>query len=462
MQPSNSTKLPLVFYGDDFTGSTDALEVLTAAGLKCALFLVPPTPELLAEMGGFDAIGIAGDSRALSNAEMDEVLPDIFQAIKRLSPSLVHYKVCSTFDSAPSAGSIGHVIGLATRTFGGAGVPIVAGNPALGRYCLFGNLYALSKTDHTVHRIDRHPVMRAHPITPMHEADLSVHIGLQKKLSIAKIDFLQLEEASDLTALVREVSARHDAVLFDGATQAHMTSAGRVLTELSASEAPVFVVGSSGVEYGLTQHWHSSGLVATRRSQVAPLRAADQVLVISGSASPLSRAQIETAIEHGFVEMAVDAAALIADSHRSTTLREVVAEATSHLKEGRSVIVHTAKGPDDSRIEQMIEAMLGKGLPRDEARVRGGKQLAIELGHVVLEILKNHPLKRLVVSGGDTSSQITKILAPDALVIKSDISPGAPLCELLSKKPYLADLEVALKGGQMGNRDYFVKALRGQ
>lgn len=85
----------------------------------------------------------------------------------------------------------------------------------------------------------------------------------------------------------------------------------------------------------------------------------------------------------------------------------------------------------------------------------------MEVGQVALEILKAFPLKRLVVSGGDTSSQVTKVLAPDALVIKSDISPGAPLCQMHSREPYLKDVEIALKGGQMGDRDYFVKALRG-
>ncbi|MNC13069.1 hypothetical protein D3C75_608010 [compost metagenome] len=109
----------------------------------------------------------------------------------------------------------------------------------------------------------------------------------------------------------------------------------------------------------------------------------------------------------------------------------------------------------------MIKAMLLEGLLRDEARVQGGKKLAVELGRVVLEILKAFPLKRLVVSGGDTSSQVTKILAPDALVIKSEISPGAPLCQMHSHKSYLSKLEVALKGGQMGDRDYFIKTLRG-
>jgi uncharacterized protein YgbK (DUF1537 family) len=35
--------LRLAFYGDDFTGSTDALEALTSAGLRSVLFLEPPT-----------------------------------------------------------------------------------------------------------------------------------------------------------------------------------------------------------------------------------------------------------------------------------------------------------------------------------------------------------------------------------------------------------------------------------
>ncbi|MFG0752912.1 four-carbon acid sugar kinase family protein [Pseudomonas sp. TYF_14] len=461
MSSQHVTKLPLVFYGDDFTGSTDALEVLTAAGLKCALFLDPPTPELLAELGGFDAIGIAGDSRALSNAEMDVALPEIFEGIKRLSPALIHYKVCSTFDSADSVGSIGHVIELASRIYGVKGVPIIAGNPALGRYCVFGNLYALSKTDHKVHRIDRHPIMSAHPITPMHEADLSIHIGRQKNLSIGKVDIRQLERSAELSRLVDEMSQQHDAVLFDGTDDSHMTTAGQVLTELSSGADPVFVVGSSGVEYGLTQYWRTAGVFPPRASLAAPLKPAEQVLVISGSASPLSQSQIETAIDYGFVELEVDAAALITESRKSAAIRDVVMAAVSHLEEGRSVLIHTAKGPGDSRIGQMIEAMLQKGLPRDEARVQGGKQLAMEVGQVALEILKAFPLKRLVVSGGDTSSQVTKVLAPDALVIKSDISPGAPLCQMHSREPYLKDVEIALKGGQMGDRDYFVKALRG-
>jgi uncharacterized protein YgbK (DUF1537 family) len=42
------SELALTFYGDDFTGSTDALEALTLGGVPAALFLEPPTPAQLA------------------------------------------------------------------------------------------------------------------------------------------------------------------------------------------------------------------------------------------------------------------------------------------------------------------------------------------------------------------------------------------------------------------------------
>ncbi len=78
------TDLRLAFYGDDFTGSTDALEVLAFAGLRCALFLAVPSVDTLRELGPFDAIGIAGDSRGMSPAEMDSRLPVVLAAMSGL------------------------------------------------------------------------------------------------------------------------------------------------------------------------------------------------------------------------------------------------------------------------------------------------------------------------------------------------------------------------------------------
>jgi len=41
--------LRLAFYGDDFTGSTDALEALAANGVPSVLFTAPPDEQQLAK-----------------------------------------------------------------------------------------------------------------------------------------------------------------------------------------------------------------------------------------------------------------------------------------------------------------------------------------------------------------------------------------------------------------------------
>ena len=85
----------------------------------------------------------------------------------------------------------------------------------------------------------------------------------------------------------------------------------------------------------------------------------------------------------------------------------------------------------------------------------------LRLGELVDALLRAHPLQRLLLSGGDTSSHVTQRLAPKALRVVAGLAPGAPLCRAISREPHLAQLEIALKGGQMGQPDYFVKALRG-
>lgn len=460
--------LRLAFYGDDFTGSTDALEVLAFSGLRCALFLKPPTRAQLDALGGFDAIGIAGASRAMSPAEMDDALPAVFHTMRELGAPLVHYKVCSTFDSAPGIGSIGRVMEIARDTFGDTPIPVVAGTPALQRYCLFGNLFARSGTDGQIYRIDRHPIMSVHPVTPMDEGDLIRHLNRQTSLPIAGVNLTNfdgsrstLDRALDAT-LDATLVTQPAAILFDTADSGHLTEIGRLLQQLGERAPGTFTVGSSGVEYALTQWWAETGqLPQTSRSydECAP---AAPILAVSGSASPLSAAQIDAAIAAGFTNLAVDARALVSATQWQDALQRLVAQTSDALQSGRSVIMHTARGPHDPRVGAMIDSLMHSGLSRDEAKHQGGRLLGQRLGAIVQAVLKAVPLRRLILSGGDTSSQITQVLGPDALEIAARLTPGAPLCRVISDKPHLRDLELALKGGQMGGADYFVMARVGR
>ncbi len=460
---SRSSPLRLAFYGDDFTGSTDALEVLAFAGLRCALFLDPPTREALSSLGGYDAIGVTGDSRGMSPAEMDEALPPIFQALSVLGAPIVHYKVCSTFDSSPAIGSIGHAMDLARRTFGPARMPIVAGTPGLARYCAFGNLFARSGTDGLTYRIDRHPIMRVHPVTPMDEADLTVHLGRQTTAPIGKFTLPHFFQGR--TALQAQYAASmqeaRGALLIDSTEKSHLTEVGGLLLSQGTPERPSFVVGPSGVEYALTQWWAEHGEFPGTSQRFESFPAVRQVLALSGSASALSARQIDAAVAAGFAEIAIDASALVDGARWEGAAAALVERAIALLAQGQSVILHTARGPDDPRIHALIDSLVARGESPEQARHGGGRLLGIRLGEVVQKILLATPVQRLLLSGGDTSSQITRILAPQALEVEARLSPGAPLCRVISDQPHLRDLQIALKGGQMGDASYFVRALQG-
>src|SRR5438067_2807158 len=126
------SKLLLSFYGDDFTGSTDAMESLARAGIRTVLFTGPPTPAQLARHPDLQAFGVAGMTRSMPPAEMERTLRPALASLKQAGAAIVHYKVCSTFDSSPTVGSIGRVIEIGLELFDIKFVPIVVGAPALG------------------------------------------------------------------------------------------------------------------------------------------------------------------------------------------------------------------------------------------------------------------------------------------------------------------------------------------
>ena len=128
------------FYGDDFTGSADALINYHRFGLRTALLLSPgATPELARSL---DVLGVAGVSRSLPVEQMEAEIRPVFEAFRDLHPAAVQYKVCSTFDSSPRIGSIGRACEIATEVFGPRPIPVLPAQPELGRWTAFGNHFA--------------------------------------------------------------------------------------------------------------------------------------------------------------------------------------------------------------------------------------------------------------------------------------------------------------------------------
>lgn len=443
------------FYGDDFTGSTDSMEVLSRAGLRTALFVDMPGPEDVARIPGLRAVGLAGVSRSLSPAAMEAELPSLFAGMKALDAPLFHVKVCSTFDSSPRIGSIGRTIELALRQFDSAIVPLVVGAPALNRFCVFGNLFARSGPESEIFRLDRHPTMSRHPVTPMHESDLRAHLALQTDLRTGLVSALDLDAGPKHVAqrVAEFTEAGSKIALFDTLTQDHLAVVGRELWRAALADPPLLVVGSSGVEYALCAFWRQSGILPeSPRYAAGPV---DQILVVSGSCSPVTDRQIGAAVESGFAEIALDPSRLVHEGPAGAAIEQTVGEILRALETGRSVVAHTCRGPDDPR----LTASERLGAAGDSART--GAALGRSLGSLARAVLRRRQLKRLIVAGGDTSGHAARALGIIALEMAAPMAPGSPLCRVSSSDPSVDGLEIVFKGGQVGAIDLFEAVRRG-
>ena len=446
VQPPASPLL-LAYHGDDFTGSTDALEALTAAGVPTVLFLQVPTAAMLARFPRVRAVGLAGQARGRSPAWMREHLAPALQALAALGAPILHYKVCSTFDSSPAIGSIGCAIELGLPLVGGRWSPMIVGAPRLGRYTAFGHLFAVAQG--TGHRLDRHPTMARHPVTPMGESDLRLHLGAQTPLRRELIDFTQLKAGAGAARLEAICAAGSDVpvVLIDVLDDDTLRAAGAMVWEQRG--AGLFTASSSGLQYALAAHWQATGLV-DKPAALPAAASVDAVAAVSGSCSPGTAAQIAWAAGHGFTTLRLDVRRLLANSAAETA--RVVEAAAAALATGSSPLVYTAAGPDDPAVLDFDAAAAAAGLGRAEAAERTGEALAA----VLCALLDRVPtLRRVAVAGGDSSGAVATALDVQALTLQASLVPGAPLCRAWSARPARDGLEIVLKGGQMGGDDFF-------
>jgi uncharacterized protein YgbK (DUF1537 family) len=432
LKAATKSRLLYTFYGDDFTGSTDVLEALALHGVPAVLFMDVPDRSALKTFAHCRAIGIAGESRSRSPQWMNENLPPLFAAMRSFGAPVNHYKVCSTFDSSPRTGSIGRAMELGIKAFGASFVPIVVGAPRLGRSVVYGNLFASAQG--AMYRIDRHPSMRHHPITPMSEADLRLHLQKQTRMPIGLVDLSSFQAGRADEEFQSELKARAKAIVFDAIDDAMLEETASLICS-QATNRRVFAVGSSGLTSGMLLYWRRRGLIPKLPRLESP-RAIDRLVVLSGSCSPQTARQIRCAREQGFQ---------IHHLRGAGSWKTEMRRALEALSNGKSVVLYTALG---------AKAVNGQR--------RYGEAFGAALGKMLRELLAISGVRRIVVAGGDTSTRVVKQLGINALMFVAPLAPGAPLCRAYAPGSPLEGLELVLKGGQVGSDDFFAQVRDGR
>jgi uncharacterized protein YgbK (DUF1537 family) len=398
----------VLFIGDDFTGASDSLSTYARFGWNASLLI--DTDLASSGANAFDAPGIPTDLRSLRPDDARREIGRLWSMIEKLDPRIIHYKVCSTFDSGPEIGSIGANLSELAGRFDPDVFAVIGGQPSLGRYCAFGNLFAAAM-DGNIHRIDRHPVMSAHPVTPMREGNLITHLEAQ---GLHGVRSAFLPELPDSEALVAKL--RKGPVLFDAVSNADLRHVARALEGAGGRQ---LLVGASSVAEILAD---ASPKDISRAAVTLP--ASEKLFVFAGSRSSSTQMQIEAATGYRIVELSADA------------LRggSGLAETAKLLGAGHAVLAHLGPG-------------VNYGI--------GPSSLADLSVGFVSELINQVDIGYLGLAGGDTSSRICRGLGFTALDYWHTIGSGVCVCTARHESSERKNMRVMLKGGQMGEIDIF-------
>ncbi len=363
-----------------------------------------------------DVIGIAGVARSLTTSALDGEVRKAFALLAATGARVIQYKACSTVDSSPERGSLGRVCELAIEQFGPQPIAAVFAQPAFGRFTFFGHHFAAENGQ--VFRLDRQPTMSSHPVTPMAESELAVHLGAQTDLAISTLSWPILDSAAstgDPSQVNRAISDDEAGIVIcDAFTEEHLEIIGRSIIAGVRSTDPRFVLGAGGISFGIgrAMEGEASSLPGSAGTADGPC------LVLSGSRSPQTWAQIEAAVAQGW---------------RCFDLRSrhAIAEAVAQHTAGHNTILQTTdpEGPN------IVETEIVEGLAT--------------AGRMCLE---RRPKTRVILCGGDTCGAILRSLRIGMLKLTAAPWGNVVLCEGEGPR---GRVEVVLKGGQMGHTGLF-------
>jgi uncharacterized protein YgbK (DUF1537 family) len=142
----------------------------------------------------------------------------------------------------------------------------------------------------------------------------------------------------------------------------------------------------------------------------------------------------------------LDTAGLLQSKQSDAAVADIAKQIVAQLDAGRSVIVHTSRGPDDSRIA-VAKQSAELGLT--------ARPLGVILGRILGEVLRSRRVARVAVTGGDTSGHVAREVGIQALEMAGPLAPGAPLCIARSRHAEVEGVEFTFKGGQVGHDDFF-------
>jgi uncharacterized protein YgbK (DUF1537 family) len=407
---------------DDFTGATDLANNLVRCGMRVVQTIGVPTGPLGEEV---DAVVVALKSRTIPAQEAVSQSLAALEWLQAEGARQLYFKYCSTFDSTPG-GNIGPVTEALMRALGTDFTIACPAFPENKRTVFKGYLFA---GDGLLNESG----MQNHPLTPMTDANLVRVMQAQCRGKVGLIDYSTVAKGAG--AIAERIAALRQGgtsiAIVDAISDEDLRRLGPALKDLP------LVTAGSGVAIGLPANW---GIAPTPRAASLP-RATGLRAIVSGSCSVATRGQVEAFRSAGGAAVALDPAALAADA---SAVAAALERAAAGLASG-PVLVYSTAEPEAVKSVQQRFGVENAGTMVEHALAAVARGL-VERG-----------VRQLVVAGGETSGAVVQALGVERLRIGPQIDPGVPWCAAHSSAAN-ATLHLALKSGNFGAPDFFMKA----
>lgn len=408
---------------DDITGATDLCLMLAREGMRTVQIIGLPE---LGKLPDADAIVIALKSRSIPAVQAVEMSVAAANLLRAGGAEQLLFKYCSTFDST-DAGNIGPVAEALLALTGGDLTIACPSFPAAGRTTYRGHLFVGDAL------LSDSP-LKDHPLNPMHDANLVRVLGRQTGLPVGlvTIDTIAQGEAAVRQAFAAQAAAGKRILIVDTLQDADLRTIGA-----ACSDMPL-VTGGSGIALGLAANFVRAGKVAPRAAQARMAAPRGRAVVLAGSCSVATRGQIAAAQAAGLPTLALDVDALLSGQQTAASLADW---AVTQPQDSIPLIYSSA----DPAVLHAIQARLGQHA--------SGALVEATLAEVA-RLLQTAGFSRYLIAGGETSGAVVAALGVTTLEIGPEIAPGVPWTRSISGP----DLVLALKSGNFGAEDFFLKA----
>jgi uncharacterized protein YgbK (DUF1537 family) len=406
---------------DDFTGATDLANTLVKGGMTAVQVIGVPTGPLPEA----DAVIIALKSRTAPVGQAVAQSLAACDALLAAGAKQIFWKYCSTFDSTDQ-GNIGPVADALLKRLGSGFALACPAFPTNGRTIYLGHLFVGNA-------LLNESGMENHPLTPMTDANLVRVLGRQTGGAVGLVSFTTVEQGAAATrqAMMRLAEQGRRYAIMDAVTDQHLLAIG----EAAAQHA--LITGGSGVAMGLPENFRRAGLLPARGDAASLPPMQGMAAVVAGSCSRATLGQIGLARDHLPV-LELDA---LATPDAAALTAQALDWVEGKLSADRPVVIAASAPPEK------VAALQSK-LGRDAAGALIETAMA-----AIAEGLVARGVGRLVVAGGETSGAVVQRLGVTALRIGPEIDPGVPWTFAEPR-----GLHLALKSGNFGARDFFLKA----